>query len=452
MAMAVLSALLLVCAALAQDGASPLPLAVQTTSITHVRVIDGTGAAPLEDQTIVLRDGRIAALGASAKVHPEGTIVDGHGETVMPGIINAHGHLALTDGAKNSADSYTRENVIKELRQYERYGVTTMLSLGLNRDLIYGIRSEQRAGALDGASVFVADRGIGEPDGAPAIVHAPDQLYTPSTVAEAQQDVDAAVARHTDFIKMWVDSNYQTKPELSIAMRQAVIAEAHRHQTPVAAHIFYLADAKELVHAGVDVLAHSVRDLPVDPAFFDAVKQHGVFYIPTLTVDESFFVYADQPAWLNSPFFRAACPPDVYATLTSDAYRQKVLSDPLTGRHRVDHAVAEANLKASLMAGVKIAFGTDSGANIYRVPGFAEHHELAMMVESGLTPLQAIHAATETSAELLGIAGKTGTLTPGKSADLILLRGNPAEDIHNTEKIAAIWHQGRQVQPMVPAQ
>lgn len=183
----------------------------QPTVLSHVRLIDGTGAPAKEDVFVTIRDGKIAAITTAKSELPQGArVIDYSGKTVMPGLINAHGHLALVCGTQSSATCYTKDNVIAELRQYERYGVTSMLSLGVNRDLIYDVRAEQRAGQLDGASVYSADRGIGVPDAAPPLPHAPDQLYTPKTPAEARADVDAMASRHADFVKIWVDNLHGT--------------------------------------------------------------------------------------------------------------------------------------------------------------------------------------------------------------------------------------------------
>ena len=155
------------------------------TALTHVRVIDGTGRTPLEDATVVIQGNHILAVqpGRAAPCRCAGTRL--HGDTVMPGLINAHGHLALIADGQNSATAYTAENVLAELRQYESYGVTAMLSLGLNRDLLYPIRQQQRQGKLDGATVFTADRGIGVPDAAPRLPAAPDQIYRPATAGRS---------------------------------------------------------------------------------------------------------------------------------------------------------------------------------------------------------------------------------------------------------------------------
>ena len=120
--------------------------------------------------------------------------------------------------------------------------------------------------------------------------------------------MDAMAQRHADFVKVWVDSGYGTKPEMRPEIYQAVIEEAHKNHLRVAAHVYYLADAKALVRAGVDVLAHSVRDKPVDQEFIALMKRHKVWYIPTFTVDESFYIYAERPAFMQLDFFKKSLP------------------------------------------------------------------------------------------------------------------------------------------------
>ena len=433
---------------------APLLLAAapnQTTALTHVRVIDGIGGAPLEDATVVIEGNHIRSVQAGSGAIPSGAkVLDLHGDTVMPGIINAHGHLALIADGQNSPTSYTPENVLAELRQYESYGVTTMLSLGMNRDLLYSIREQQRQGKLDGATVFTADRGIGVPDAAPGLPGAPDQIYRPATTAEARAAVDAMAKRHADIVKVWVDNVGGTKPAMSPEIYRAVIEEAHKHHLRVAAHIYYLADAKSLVNDGVDVLAHSVRDKPVDQELIAAMKRRGVRYIPTFTVDESFYIYAEHPGFMQLDFFKDALSPVVLTMLNSDAYSQKVNQDPKTAQHKADFAMDGQNLKTLFDAGIPVGFGTDSGAYPTRIPGFSEHRELEDMVRAGLTPMQAIVCATSSNAALLGIGATRGTLRPGKRADLIVLAANPLDDITNTRSIVTIFHDGRTVLPRVP--
>jgi imidazolonepropionase-like amidohydrolase len=433
--------------------APPSMVAAQqaVTALTHVRVIDGTGRPPLEDATVVIEGNHIRAIEAAGAAVPAGAkVVDLHGDTVIPGLINAHGHLALIANGENSATAYTAENVLAELRQYESYGVTTMLSLGLNRDLLYSIRKQQREGKLDGATVFTADRGIGVPDAVPPLPAAPDQLYRPATPAEARAAVDAMAKRQADIVKIWVDSLGGTKPEMTPEIYQAVIQEAHKHHLRVAAHVYYLADAKSLVNDGVDVLAHSVRDKPVDAELIAAMKRRGVWYIPTFTVDESFYIYAQHPGFMQINFFKEAVSPVLLTTWESEAYSKKVDGDPKTAQHKADFAMDQQNLKALYDAGVLVGFGTDSGAMPARIPGFSEHRELEDMVQAGLTPMQAIVCATKNNSELLKIEATRGTLRPGKRADLIVLAANPLDDITNTRSIVTIFHDGRTVAPRVP--
>jgi imidazolonepropionase-like amidohydrolase len=445
-----LALLPLVFIVLPSHSAQGVDRASKTVVLAHVRVIDGTGAPPKENMFITIRDGTIVGITKDSSEAPRSArLIDYSGKTVMPGLINAHGHLALVCGTQNSATCYTREHDIDQLRQYERYGVTSMLSLGVNRDLIYDVRAAQRAGELDGATVYSADRGIGVPDAAPPLPHAPDQLYTPKTPDEARADVDAMAKRHADFVKIWVDNLHGTKPSMDPAIYHAVIEQAHHDGLRVAGHLYYLADAKALVADGVDVLAHSVRDQIIDQELLTAMKQRGVYYIPTLTVDSSSFAFVEHPEWKNDPFLRAGVSPELLEILTGDAAKQKVEQDPNLALHKRDFANDQKNLKLAYDAGVKVAFGTDSGAIPARVPGFAEHQELVMMVQSGLTPIEAIECATKTNAELLGIDKTTGTLTVGKQADLIVLEANPLDDIHNTQKIAAVWHAGREVSGVV---
>jgi imidazolonepropionase-like amidohydrolase len=422
-----------------------------TTALTHVRVIDGTGGTPLEDATVVIAGNHILAIRPGSSTAPAGAhVLDLHGDTIMPGLINAHGHLALLADGQNSSTSYTEENVLAELRQYESYGVTEMLSLGLNRDLLYPIREQQRQGKLDGTTVFTADRGIGVPDAAPPLPAAADQLYRPASPAEARAAVDEMAKRHADIVKVWVDSLGGTKSTMSPEIYRAVIQEAHQHHLRVAAHVYYLADAKSLVNAGVDVLAHSVRDRPVDQELISAMKRRGVWYIPTFTVDESFYLYAQNQGFMQLDFFKSAVPPAVLATWDSDAYSQKVDQDPKTAQHKADFAMDQQNLKTLYDAGIRVGFGTDSGAMPTRIPGFSEHRELEDMVQAGLTPMQAIVCATRSNAMLLGIDAARGTLKPGKRADLIVLAANPLDDITNTRSIVTIFHDGRMVKPKVP--
>src|SRR5437764_378195 len=274
-------------------------------------LIDGTGHAPLQNAVVVIDSGRIAAVGAADKVAlPQGArVVDLKGRTIIPGLINAHGHAGLVVGGQNRADGYTRENVQAQLLMYERYGVTSVLTLGLNRDIVYDIRDEQRRGTVPGATLFTAGRGIGVPGAAPPVPSAPDQVYRPKTPEEAVANVEEAAAHKPVYFKIWVDDVFGKFPKLDPAVFKAAIDAAHRHSIKVASHVFYLGDAKAVITSGVDALAHSVRDQPVDDEPVAMMEQRRTVYVATLNVDASFSAFADDPALLDDPFLTAALPP-----------------------------------------------------------------------------------------------------------------------------------------------
>jgi imidazolonepropionase-like amidohydrolase len=154
--------------------------------LSNARVIDGTGGPPIDDATIIIDEGRIQAIGSATVVkQPAGAmIVDCRGKTIIPGLISDHSHVGLVNGSKTVAANYTRDNTLRQLRQYEAYGVTTVTALGLNGPAFYPLREELHTGKAPGADIFGADRGLGVADGAPPVGWLPigsDQLDRPST-------------------------------------------------------------------------------------------------------------------------------------------------------------------------------------------------------------------------------------------------------------------------------
>lgn len=443
--------------AIASLALTTAALAQQSTILRNATLIDGTGAPAREHVDIILRAGLIESIAPTTQANPaDATLVDCTGKTIIPGLISAHSHLGvLENNADPSPSAYNTPNVTAALAQFERFGVTTIVSLGLNRDLVYDLRAQQHAGTLGGATLLTAGRGIGVPDGAPPLAVAPDQVDRPVTPEEARHDVDDFAAHRADIVKVWVDPLHGKSPEMPPSIYEAAIDQAHKDHLHIAAHVYALADARQLVADGIDVLAHSVRDQPVDAAFVTAMLQHHTWYIPTLALDESFYLYAPDPTMLQSEFLRAAAGPQLLARLTAHDYAAKTLGDPSLAQHQQDEAIARRNLKTLYDAGVHIAFGTDSGAAPGRIPGYSEHRELEDLVASGLTPLQAITVATGSTGQLIHTLDPTlnvGLISPGYSADLIILSANPLADIRNTRHIAAIYHRGHLIPNPPPAE
>lgn len=414
--------------------------------LSDVRLIDGTGRGPVEHATVVVRNGKIVHAGTQAGGDTSGVrMIRLSGKTVIPGLINGHGHVGLVKGTAVAPSNYTGVNIMRQLVQYEDYGVTTVISLGMNKDLLYKIRSDQEKGEEPGATVMTAGRGIGVPNGVPPVKVGSDQVYRPRTPEQARAAVREMATHSPDLIKLWVDDNLGKLPRPNMDIEAAAIDEAHKLNLRVAAHVYYQSDAKKLVQDGVDILAHSVRDGVLDADTISLIKNKKVYYIPTLQLEESFYGFAEHPEWAKSPFFQLVSNQALKDSVASESYRSGVAKDPTTETHKKALEVAKQNVKKLHEATVALAFGTDSGANPYRVPGFAEHRELQLLVDAGLSPLEAIRCATQWTAAMLHIDEKTGTIQAGKQADLVVLNGDPSKDIANTEKIEMIFHNGRQV-------
>lgn len=398
-----------------------------TTAFTGARLIDGTGRAPIENGTVIVRDGRILAAGAAfnVTVPPGARRVSLAGKTMIPGLINAHGHVGNTVGMEQG--HYSAENVARDLKTYAAYGITTVFSLGDDQAAGIAARDAQRTPLLDRARLFVAG-----------------PVLAPKSPAEAVTLVDEDAAMKVDIVKIRVDDNLGTTPKMAPAIYKAVIDEAHRKGLRVAVHLFYLEDAKAVLDAGADFIAHSVRDTAVDDRLVALLKTRNVCYCPTLTREISTFVYESTPSWFSDPLFLKHADMAAVAALQQPARQQAMAASKSAQRYKAGLEVANQNLKTLADAGVMIAMGTDTGPPA-RFQGYFELMELEMMAKAGLTPQQVLASATRDAAKCMKLDAELGTLEPNKWADFVVLDADPLTDISNVRKIDSVWIAGNRI-------
>jgi len=405
-------------------------MAADARAFVGARIVDGTGKPAIENGTLVVQDGRVLAVGPSSRVKPPrgAEVVNAGGKTIIPGLINAHGHIGETQGLLQGAQFYTPENVARQLGLYARYGITTVFSLGGDREAGFRMRDEQDTPSLKRSRIFVAGT-----------------IIVADTPEAARKQVDEVAATRSDIIKIRVDDNLGTTRKMSPEVYAAVIDEAHKKGMRAAVHIFYLEDAKAVLKLGADYIAHSVRDKDIDAETIALLKQRDVPLCPTLTREVSAFAYGSTPEFFADPFFLREADNREVSEQLKDPQREQAMRESAAARQYRDALeVAKRNLKKLSDLGVRIVMGTDTGPPA-RFQGYFEHMELELMVQAGLTPMQALVAATGDAARLLKRSGKIGTLEPGAWADFLVLAKNPLEDIRNTKSLEAVWIAGNKL-------
>jgi len=395
-------------------------------AITDATIITGRLKDPIDEGVILVEEGKISAIGNKAEVIiPEGTLIKSYaGKFIMPGIINAHGHIGGTSGLKAI---YSEENVLRDLSTNAFYGVTTVFSLGGDEEASVRIRNQQDSVTNNMSRLFIAG-----------------DVITGRTPEEARTMVDKNAALGVNVIKIRVDDNLGTTEKMKPEIYEAVIDQANKHNLPVAAHIFYLDDAKRLLKLGVRMIAHSVRDVEVDEEFIQLMKDSRAYYCPTLMREVSTYVYEEVPSFFNDPFFLAKVDTSAINQLKDPTKQLQVKESKAAQQYKQALLIAKKNLKLLSDAGIPVAFGTDTGPP-GRFHGYFEHLELEEMVNSGMTSEEVIRSATETAAKCLD-KKELGSLEEGHAADFIVLGQNPLNDIRNSRTIESVWINGVEIQ------
>ncbi|MCU1297797.1 MAG: hypothetical protein JWO91_2075 [Acidobacteriaceae bacterium] len=384
------------------------------------RIIDGTGKPAIENATLLIRDGRIVAVGTRVKLPAGAEKIDATGKTIIPGLINAHGHV----------------NDVSQLGVYLRDGITTVFSLGGDKE--FALR-EQSATAPPGTVPHLYIAGpIQDSTAIPGAV----AVKTPE---EARKSVEELIRNKPDIVKVRVDDFLGARPKMSPETYEAAIDEAHKNGFRTAAHVVLLDDAKGVLRAGVDYIAHSVRDREVDEEFIALMKKRHAFYSPTLTREFAVFGYSETPSFFSDPFFLKEADPAEIAKMEDPKRQESVAKDPGALWYKEHLPIAMRNLKKLSDAGIVIAMGTDSGGGPGRFQGYFEHLELEYETKAGVTPMQALISATSGAAKAVNISQEAGTLEKGKWADFVVLSANPLDDIRNTRAIDSVWIGGVRV-------
>jgi imidazolonepropionase-like amidohydrolase len=427
-------------------------------ALVGATLIDGTGAAPVERATVVVRDGKIECAGKECKAPTGARITDVSGQWIAPGLIDAHVHFGQTGWADGRPDAFD----VRDRYPYEKVaaGLAAHPERFFRSDLCSGVTGVFDVGGYPW-SIDLAHREKNDPD-APRMAAAGPLLATVdfwlNLPAERQfihlKDPDAAragvrylAARGAEAVKIW----FIVTPEQTVdASTPAVMAagdEARKLGIPLIVHATGLAEAKVALKAGAHMLVHSVDDHPVDEEFLALAKSNGVVYCPTLVVYGGYSRLAGSGGAADPP---AVDDPNRCVDAETLGKIRESVSLPKAEAAKLsamDQRVATAtsmmaeNLERVSGAGVTIAMGTDAG-NPLTLHGPSVYAEMEAMQAAGLTPMQVLVAATRGGATAMGADRTTGTLEKGKSADLIVVAADPAQNIANLRKLRYVMRAG----------
>ncbi|HEX2123388.1 MAG TPA: amidohydrolase family protein, partial [Thermoanaerobaculia bacterium] len=429
--------------AVGTEGVPPSPRAIRGATL-----IDGRGGAPVTDANVVVRDGKIECAGAGCAIPAGIDVVDAKGMFVTPGLVDTHVHFSQSgwvDGRPDAVDvraTHPYEKTIGELRSDPARFARSYLCSGVTG--VFDVAGYPWTLELHEQADSSWPHVVATGPGLSSIDHwlnlpAEKQLLFAATADAARSNVRYLASAGAKAIKVWY---VQDQPEALAAAGE----EAAAAKLPLIVHATELARAKAALRAGARLLVHSVWDAPVDDELIALATRNGAIVSPTLTVLGGYarvFEHAlartappiDDPNRCVDPATRAKVAST--ATLPVDAQQQPARAARNAERTRV----ASENLRRLVAAGIPIATGTDAG-NPLTLHGPAIYAEMDAMQRAGMTPMQVIVASTATAARAARLDGVTGTIEPGKAADLLILTADPSKDVANFRKLRSVMRGG----------
>jgi len=430
--------------------------------IRGARIFVGDGKV-IETGAVLVRGGKIAEIYEGAGPDPKSVkaeAVEAAGKTVLPGLIDVHIHLGGPGGIYPSGSEYDADKImLRNLAAYLYSGVTTVRSVGDVLDSILKVRSTVNSGELLGAQLltcgplFTAEGGHGTEyfkQLPPTVRENLQKQFTriPKSPTEAHQQVDDLKARGVDCIKAILEAGAGGRVfnRMDTALFDAVAEEAYKDGLPLAVHTGDVRDVTDAVQAQANSIEHGSFREAIPDALFGQMAQQGTFYDPTLSVGEAFKDFAAGKAdLLKRSLVQQVGPPELLRG-TEEALASKDAEEIRSAfaRYPMDMGIAIDNLKRAHQHGVLLVTGSDAG-NFLVIHGPTVQHELQLWVQAGIPAAVALQAATANAARLLRAEKQIGSIHPGNDADLLVVDGNPLEDISATERISLVVFKGERI-------
>jgi imidazolonepropionase-like amidohydrolase/ABC-type multidrug transport system permease subunit len=433
-----------------------------TFLIRGARIFVGDGRV-IENGSVLVRGGKIAEVYDGAGPDPKtlnAETVEAAGKTILPGLIDVHVHLGAPGGFYADMSKYDAEKSMRRnLAAYLYSGITTVRSVGDGLDGILKVRSTVSSGEVLGSDLstcgplFTAPGGHGTEyfkEVAPAIRANLEKQFTriPASGDEARQQVDELKKRGVDCIKAILEAGAGDRVynRLDTELFDAIARQAHADSLPLAVHTGDARDVADAVQAHANSIEHGSFRERIPDATFEQMARQGTFYDPTLSVGEAFNDFAaGKTDLLKRSLVQQVGPPELLrGTVEALGSADTEPMRKALARYPIDMPIAIDNLKRAHEHGVLLVTGSDAG-NYLVIHGPTVQHELYLWVQAGIPPAVALQAATLNAARLLRADNRIGSIQPGNDADLLVVDGNPLDDITATERISLVVFKGERI-------